>query len=430
MRIVYLTAGAAGMYCGSCIHDNSLAKALLGRGHDTVLVPVYTPILTDQDDASENRLFFGGLNVYLQQISPLFRWLPRWTDSFLSSPRLVNWISARAMETSAESLGALTLSMLQGEQGRQRKEVKRLCEWLKSLAPDLIIFTNLLIAASIIAIQREMPSSKCFVVLQGDDLFYNSLPEPFRSKVRAQLQNLAAKVDQFLVHSQDYQSRMSQLLDVSENRFTLCPLSVDADDLLEFERPDPATRPPNIVYMARIAPEKGLHLLVDAFIRLKQRPGFESLRLEIAGWLGKQNEGYWNQIQNKLSDAGLNECYRYWGSVDRPAKRQLLSTADLLVVPTVYADPKGLFALEGLAAGVPYLLPSHGAFPELHARAQAGELHQPDNVIDLTEKLGRMLDDLASLRSLERRCRDYARLQANPDLEAQAIESAFVKQSS
>jgi hypothetical protein len=31
MRIVYLTAGAAGMYCGSCLHDNALAKALIAR---------------------------------------------------------------------------------------------------------------------------------------------------------------------------------------------------------------------------------------------------------------------------------------------------------------------------------------------------------------------------------------------------------------
>lgn len=415
------------MYCGSCMHDNSLAKAFIQRGHDAILVPVYTPILTDQQNASENRVFFGGLNVYLQQLSPLFRWLPQWSDSCLSSPRLINWIASRAMETSADNLGALTLSMLQGEQGRQRKEVQRLCDWLQSLSPDLIIFTNLLIAGCLPTIRRLLPSSKCFVMLQGDDLFYNNLVEPYRSQAQEELSRLAGQADQLLVHSHDYRSRMQQLLEVPEDLFTVCPLSIDARDLLSLERQDPATRPPTIAFLARIAPEKGLHLLVDAFIQLKQRGGLDSLRLEIAGWLGKQNHAYWNQLQQKLSSAGLDDSYRYWGSVDRTAKQQLLSAADLLAVPTVYADPKGLFALEGLAAGVPYLMPSHGAFPELHARAQSGQLHQPDNVPDLTDKLELMMRDFGYLRSLEAQCRDYVRTHASCDLEAEAIEAAYQK---
>jgi glycosyltransferase involved in cell wall biosynthesis len=414
------------MYCGSCMHDNSLAKALLQRGHDAILVPVYTPILTDQQNASENRLFFGGLNVYLQQLSPVFRWLPQWADAYLSSPRLVNWIASRAMETSADSLGALTISMLEGEQGRQRKEVLRLCQWLQSLAPDLIVFTNLLIAGCLPTIRRELPSSRCFVMLQGDDLFYDSLIDPYRGKAQAQLRRLAGQVDRFLLHSHDYCDRMSGLLDVPKDRFTVCPLSIEAEDLLGLTRTDPATRPPTLAYLARIAPEKGLHLLVDAFIQLKQSGGFESLRLEIAGWLGKQNHAYWNQLQERLSSAGLDDSYRYWGSIDRAEKRELLAAADLLVVPTVYADPKGLFALEGLAAGVPYLMPAHGAFPELHSRARAGELHRPDDVHDLTEKLGQMLGNLEQLRSLESQCRDYVRNEASPDLEAQAIEAAYL----
>ena len=38
MRIAYITAGAAGMYCGSCLHDNTLAAALLKLGEDVLLV--------------------------------------------------------------------------------------------------------------------------------------------------------------------------------------------------------------------------------------------------------------------------------------------------------------------------------------------------------------------------------------------------------
>ena len=427
MRIVYLTAGAAGMYCGSCLHDNALAKALRRRGHDALLVPVYTPILTDQPNASENRLFFGGLNVYLQQISPLFRRLPTWIDAGLSSPKLVGWIASRTMGTTAEKLGALTVSMLQGEHGRQHKEVRRLCHWLEPLEPEVIMFSNLLIAGSISAIRRQLPRTRLVVMLQGDDVFYNGLIQPYRDRALGELRQLAGQVDLFLAHSADYQRRMSQLLEVPDEKIRVCPLSIDADDLLSLDRSVIRTRAPAIGYLARLAPEKGLHQLVEAFIQLKRQPAYAAVRLEIAGWLGKQHADYWRSQQAELTAAGLDGHYHYWGSIDRQAKRDFLTAIDLLAVPTTYPEPKGLFALEAMAAGVPYLLPASGAFPELHQRAGAGRLHQPDSVADLTEQLRGLLDDLDGTRQLGQRCRDYVRQQATADHEAAAVEQALSK---
>ena len=55
MRITYITAGAAGMYCGSCMRDNTLVAALARLGHEALLVPTYTPIRTDEEDVSQRR---------------------------------------------------------------------------------------------------------------------------------------------------------------------------------------------------------------------------------------------------------------------------------------------------------------------------------------------------------------------------------------
>jgi glycosyltransferase involved in cell wall biosynthesis len=425
MRIVYITAGAAGMYCGSCLHDNALAKALRLRGHDAMLIPTYTPIQTDQPNASQHRLFYGGLNVYLQQVSPVFRWIPKWADAFLSRPGLVSWIASRAMGTSAENLGALTISMLKGEQGNQAKEVDRLCQWLKSLNPDVVIFTNLLIAGAIPGIRRVLPRTRQVVMLQGDDIFYDGLIEPYRSQALVELRRLAGQVDLFLLHSCDYQSRMSGLLQQPADRMRVCPLSVDADDLLQIDRSDPSGPLKTVGYLARIAPEKGLHLLVDSFIELVRQSESQAFRLLIAGWQGKQHQAYWDSLQTKLEQAGLAQRYEYWCTIDRQQKQQFLSQIDLLTVPTTYADPKGLFALEAMAAGVPYLLPCHGTFPELHQRAQAGQLHQPGSVADLTSKLKQMLDQPESLRRLGQRGRQYVRTEASVDHEAQAIEASL-----
>ena len=129
------------------MHDNTLARALVRLGVDVQLVPMYTPIQTDEADVSVDQVFFGGINVYLQQQFRLFRYLPRVFDRLLDSPRLLRWVGSRGIETQAAQLGELAVSMLQGSAGFQRKEVQRLCRWLsQGPAPHLINLTNLLVA--------------------------------------------------------------------------------------------------------------------------------------------------------------------------------------------------------------------------------------------------------------------------------------------
>ena len=130
MRIAYLTAGAAGMYCGSCLHDNTLAAALLRLGVDIQLIPTYTPIRTDERDVSADFVFFGGINVYLQQKSALFRWLPSALDRILDQPWLLRRATARSTAIDPKFLGDLAVSMLRGAHGCQRKEVRRLGRFL------------------------------------------------------------------------------------------------------------------------------------------------------------------------------------------------------------------------------------------------------------------------------------------------------------
>ncbi len=109
--------------------------------------------------------------------------------------------------------------------------------------------------------------------------------------------------------------------------------------------------PAAIGYLARLAPEKGLHVLVEAFIKLASH--HPHVRLEIAGWLGKQHETYWQAQLESLAAAGLSSRVHYWGSVDRNDKLKFLQSIDVLSVPATHFEPKGLFVLEAMAAGVP-----------------------------------------------------------------------------
>jgi hypothetical protein len=80
LNISIMAAGAAGMYCGSCMRDNGLAATLIRMGHAVTLVPLYTPLRTEAlpgERVAHDEVFFGGVNVYLQHASGVFRKTPR-----------------------------------------------------------------------------------------------------------------------------------------------------------------------------------------------------------------------------------------------------------------------------------------------------------------------------------------------------------------
>ena len=59
MRIIQITPGTGNFHCGHCLRDVALVKELRRRGHDAVCVPLYLPLLTEQDDPSDGRIFMS-----------------------------------------------------------------------------------------------------------------------------------------------------------------------------------------------------------------------------------------------------------------------------------------------------------------------------------------------------------------------------------
>ena len=399
-KIAYLTAGAGGMFCGSCMHDNALSRSLNKTGWDVQLIPAYTPIRTDERDASIDQVFFGGINVFLQQKIPFFRWLPSSLDRFLDNPKLIRRVTARAIDTDAKTLGKLAVSMLKGMGGNQRKEVRRVCEWLSKTQPRLMMFSNILIGGCIEEIKKQL-GIPIVVTLQGDDVFLDSLKEPFRTQALERIAEIGKHVDAFIVHSNFYRQYISNYLNLDVNKFHVTPLGLELDDFKDLRQlpKQPGISELTLGYLARLAPEKGLHYLVDAFIALKQNSKFDSLKLEIAGWLGPPNNEYAETQFAKLKDAGLESQYRYLGSIEREQKLEFLQKLDLFSVPTEFLEPKALYALEALAVGVPVIAPDHGAFPELADATGGVRLFAARDTAALAETI--------------------ATLAANPDLRAQ-----------
>lgn len=394
------------MFCGSCMRDNAIVAAMQHLDCDVQLIPTYTPIRTDEENVSLDTVLFGGINVYLQDKWSLFRWLPSFLDRWLDNPFLIGLLASRGMETDARQLGSMTVSMLQGERGRQRKEVKRLVHWLDThTKPDLVNMSNLLIAGSMPAIQRDL-KIPVLVTLQGDDLFLESLIEPYKSQAMAEIRKLAAQVDGFIVFSRFYAQKMAALFEVPLERFHIVPLGIDlrdfghVSDTLPAEDPETLDRPPTVGYLARICPEKGLHHLFDAFLQLRSMPGTENAHLRLAGWLSKKDEPFFCEQMQRLRSAGIGDEVHYAGVVDRGAKLSFLRSLDILSVPTVYEEPKGIFVLEALASGVPVVQPDHGAFGELIGQTGGGKLVPANDPRELALQLHHLLTNRDERRNL------------------------------
>jgi glycosyltransferase involved in cell wall biosynthesis len=412
MRIAYITAGAAGMFCGSCMHDNTLVSALVAAGHDALLIPTYTPIRTDEDDVSQKRVFYGGINVYLQEKFALFRHTPWLLDRLLDARRLLRWVSRFAVNTKYEDLGDLTVSMLQGEHGHQRKEVSKLVRWLKhEVKPDVVNLTNVLLSGMVHEIKREL-GVPVLGTLQGDDIFLEALPEPQRAKALTLIRDHCRETDGFIATSGYYAGFMSDYLAIPRERVHVVYPGLNLRGHGGLPLRDGG--PPVIGYFARVCPEKGLHVLAEAFRLLRDFPGVPPARLRVSGWLGENNRAYFEGVRQRLHEAGLGDRFEYVESPDHASKVRFLQGLDVLSVPTTYREPKGLYVLEALANGVPVVQPRHGSFPELIEATGGGLLVNPDDPRDLAGALCRLLEDTGRREELGRKGKEavYARFHA------------------
>ncbi|HWM91634.1 MAG TPA: glycosyltransferase family 4 protein [Thermoanaerobaculia bacterium] len=417
MRIAYIAAGAADMYCGSCLHDNTLAAALQKMGHEVALVPTYTPLRTEAPGVSLDRVFFGALNVYLQQKAAAFRHTPEALDRLLDRPGLIQRAARLGASTDPAELGDLTFSILQGEEGFQAKELAKLVDWLRDdFRPDVVHLTNSMFAGFARSLKLEL-DVPVVCSLQGEDLFINHLREPWRGRVRALLNERARDVDAFQVNSSWYADFMADYLGgIDRERMFVVPLGLTLQG--HDGEPREVSNPLTVGYLARICPEKGLHVLVEAFRLLAGKfPG--KIGLRVAGYLGERDRDYLDDLESRIAGWGLSGFYERVGEVDRPEKIRFLQTLDVLSVPTVYLEPKGLFVLEALANGVPVVQPRHGSFPEMIEATGGGLLVEPDSPEELARGIETLMRDPALRRELGRRGREAVHARFHDRAEAE-----------
>lgn len=407
MKIVTLVPGSGGaFYCQNCVRDLSTARGLRALGADVTLAPMYLPI--DPGPAADVRsapVFYGAVNVWLEQQFPRFG--QRWRRFFqwLDTRPVLRFAASRAGSTDAQGLGAMTASMLQGEEGRQAAELDRLVEWLRADgAPDVIHLSNALLLGLARRLRRDLG---CAVVcsLQDEDVWMDAMSAAESAPVWRLLVERSCDADRFIAVSRAYADRMRERLGLAADRVAVVHPGVDV--------PEPAAPipddPPVLGFFARLADGLGLDEVVEAFLILRRDPRFVRLRLRAAGGSTARDRAYIDRLRARIASAGAGTDADIGERYAPDARAEFFRSVSVVAVPSRIEDGYGLNLLESIAAGVPVVQPDRGAFPEIVAMTGGGAVYSPQTSDALAAALAPLLADPARLRELGRTGREAIR---------------------
>ncbi len=397
MKILLITPGSGdSFYCENCLRDQDLMRALRAAGHDAQMVPLYLPPTTDNlPVALAAPIFFGGVNVYLQQKSALFRHTPRWLDRLLDAPWLLKLAGRLAGMTSAKDLAETTLSMLRGEDGRQKKELRRLMDYLASQGqPDVVCLSNALLAGMAKAI-KEALHAPVACLLQDEDEFLDGLAPADQGRAWQVLSEKCRDINAFVGVSKYYADFMQPRLAIPPDRMHVVYAGVAADRYI----PAGPASPPAIGFLSRMYARKGLDLLAEAFATLRQDTRFADLTLRIAGGKTSADDAYLRQVLAGLESQGLAQSVEVLPNLAFDQRVQFLQSLSVLCVPERVGEASGRYIMEALACGVPVVQPANGVSVELVKATGGGVLCHAD-AKSLAAALETVLADPARARQL------------------------------
>lgn len=424
MRVVYLAPGTGGtFYCQNCMRDTALVRALRRQGHELTMVPVYLPILIDTENISNNvPVFFGGINVYLQQKLGLFRKTPRWVDKWFDAPWMLRFAASREGSTEPAGLGPLTLSMLKGEAGHQRKELDRLIDWLvEHEKPDVVHLSNSMLIGFAAELKKRL-NVPIVCSLQDEENWMDDIDTPFDTMCWDAMSERASDVDAFISVSEWYGQEMRSRMKLNGANVHVVPVGIELDE----NAPEPLSfNPPVIGYLSKMCEALGLGTLVDAFIALKQKPQFKDLKLRATGGQHGPDLNFVKKLRAKLAKHGMEDDVDFCEGFDLAQRREFLRSLSVLSVPASHGEAFGMYILEALNEGVPVVQPDVGAYPEVIGATGGGILYDAKDSNGLANALESLLTDHERALQLGREGRETVRNDFNIDRMAQGIAKVY-----
>jgi len=401
MKVVHIIPGTADVfYCQNCMRDKELVMELRALGHEVVLVPMYLPLFSEGEELGSAAvpIFYGAVGVYLAQHFPALNRAPRWLKHLLDSRHLLRWVAKQSGTTRASGLEAMTLSVLQGENGGQKDELDYLISWLiHREKPDIVHLSNALLLGLAGRIKREL-KVPVVCTLQDEDSWIDSMEPHAASEAWQIITEKARDIDAFLPVSNYYSHLMQQRLKgIDSDRFHRIPIGISLDQYT------PSLLPPKnltIGYLSKMTESLGLEVLIDAFIQLKQTLPLSSLQLKIMGGQTPDDGPFLQRLRNKLSEQGMLADVEFCEGLTKERRLEFLQSLSILSVPMPHPEAFGMFILEALACSVPVVQPGIGAFPEIITATGGGICYDPTAPRGLTEALKSLLLNPEAARTL------------------------------
>ena len=405
MKVTFLTAGTGSYHCGACMRDNTLVTALHRAGHEVALLPMYLPMQLDEDVLPQVRkapIFFGGINVYLQQKFSIFRHTPRWLDRLFNGRGLLRSAARRSHMTSARDQGEMCLAMLQVDESRLTKELDKLVDWLEHHErPDLVALSNALLCGLTRELKKRLSGIPVIAFFQGEDTFLDSLPEPYRSKSWKEMEERLTECDMLVAPSSFYAGLMTKRLGLASGQIEVLPNGINLEGYGRRRKDAPQA----IGYLARMSREKGLGDLVDAYLLLQEAGRFPACRLRIAGAFTMGDEDFVEEQKEKIEQAGLSDLVDWYPNVTREEKAEFLRDLTVFSVPVQYPEAFGLYLIEAMASGVPVVNPEASSFPEIAKATGGGRTVTPGDPQALARAWEELLADPDEITAMGERGR-------------------------
>ena len=168
-----------------------------------------------------------------------------------------------------------------------------------------------------------------------------------------------------------------------------------------------ATKGDDLLFMSRLAPEKGPHLAIEVAKRL-------GMRLILAGKVDRYDRDFFQQVVEPKIDG---EQIVFAGEADACEKRRLYAQAKCLLMPLTWEEPFGLVMPEAMACGTPVIALRRGAAPELIVHGVTGY------VVDTVEEMAEAVREIGRIEPA--RCRDHVRANFSPEMMAQGYEHLY-----
>lgn len=405
MKLTFLTPGTGSYYCGACMRDNALAIELHKAGEDVVILPMYLPLMLDEEPLEglrETPVFFGGINMFLQSKLSLFRILPAFMDRWFNSKGLLRWAARNSHMTSARTHGEMCLDMLNVEESGFGKEFEKLLVWLEEIGKPEVVVLSTALQAGLADKIKERLNVPIVLFFQGEDSFLDGLPEPYRSQCWSRMAERLSSADLLISPSHFYSRYMEQRLGFPEGNISVMHNGIKLEGYEVAETPPEY---PTIGYLARMCREKGLEILVDGFIHLRTKLGNTDARLKIAGAMTAGDVRLIKELKKRIAAAGLEQDVTWFPNLSRDEKISFLKSLSLFSVPVTYKEAFGLYLLEAIACGVPVVQPEIASFPEIIEATGGGLCVSENNPHEFAEAWSTLLNDPQRMQTMRDRGR-------------------------